>query len=106
MFRNLRTPLLRVRPSIRHPTLYRPLALASTETFTGPPVIPSTGPLARLYDHEPKKPNVVTELPGPKVRAAKEAMGKIQDVHFNCPDKLTNIRFVLSILWCMCSMTN
>jgi hypothetical protein len=66
------------------PRFRRCLAVASTETFADPSASrPSkSAAWATLLDNEPKKPNVLTEIPGPKVRAAKEAMGKIQDV---CP---------------------
>jgi hypothetical protein len=83
MLRSLRIPLLRASGSIRLHAFQRPLAVASTQSITEPPAIATAGPLARLYDHEPKKPNVITDLPGPKVRATKEAMGKIQDVRRN-----------------------
>jgi hypothetical protein len=33
-----------------------------------------------FLDGEPSKPNVTTNIPGPKALAAKEAMGKLQDV--------------------------
>jgi len=41
-----------------------------------------------LLSNEPQKPNVLTDLPGPKVKAAKEAMGKIQDVCSTAIDML------------------
>lgn len=36
--------------------------------------------MASFLEGEPRGPNLVTDIPGPQVRAAKEAMGKIQDV--------------------------
>jgi hypothetical protein len=83
MLRSLRSPLLRVRPTTTQLTLRRCLAVAASETFARPsaaPVPGLSGAMATLLEGEPKIPNVVTDLPGPKVRAAKEAMGKIQDV--------------------------
>jgi hypothetical protein len=86
MLRHLRTPLLRVRPKTVPQTFRRCLAVASTETFSdaSSSVPPTSAAMARLLDGEPKKPSVMTDIPGPKVRAAKEAMGKIQDVFFSC----------------------
>jgi hypothetical protein len=84
MLRSLRTPLLRARPVAIPHNFRRCLAVASADTFADPnAALPSkSAAWATLLDNEPKKPNIVTEIPGPKVRAAKEAMGKIQDV---CP---------------------
>jgi hypothetical protein len=48
--------------------------------------------MARLLDKEPKKYDILTDIPGPKVRAAKEAMGKIQDVSV-LGISVTNCRF-------------
>jgi hypothetical protein len=84
MLRHLRAPLLRVRPTtVPSPTFRRCFAVASTETFTAKSSSsqpPKSAALASLLDGEPKKPSILTEIPGPKVRAAKEAMAKIQDV--------------------------
>ena len=82
MLRSLRTPLIRARPVAIPRTYRRGLAVASAETFRDrSAALPSkSAAWATLLDNEPKKPNVLTEIPGPKVRAAKEAMGKIQDV--------------------------
>jgi hypothetical protein len=83
MLRTLCSPLLRARPSastIPH-TFRRCLAVASAETFSDPSALPPKSTAwATLLDNEPKKPSILTDIPGPKVRAAKEAMGKIQDV--------------------------
>jgi len=81
MFRSIRTPLLRVRPVAASRTFYRPLAVAAQQSIN-PTVSPKLGASASFLDDEPKGPNVITQLPGPKVKAAREAMGKIQDV---CP---------------------
>jgi hypothetical protein len=78
MLRSLRAPLLRSRPSALPRAFYRPLAVASSETFKNPSS--SIPPQSNFLDAEPKKPSIITEIPGPKVKAAKEAMGKIQDV--------------------------
>jgi hypothetical protein len=86
MLRHLRAPLLRVRPATLPTTTFRRcLAVASTETFaadrsSSQPTISAA--MTSLLDGEPKKPRILTEIPGPKVRAAKEAMAKIQDVLF------------------------
>jgi hypothetical protein len=85
MFRSLRSPLLRVRPPTTALTLRRGLSVTSAET-PGHPAAASfpgmSGPMASLLESEPKGPHVLTDLPGPKVRAAKDAMGKIQDVRW------------------------
>lgn len=82
MLRQIRIPLLRVRPTAVPHTFRRCLAVASSETsnqqLSSLPT--NSAAMASLLDGEPKKPNVMTEIPGPKVLAAKEAMGKIQDV--------------------------
>ena len=84
MLRHLRAPLLRVRPAIVPTTTFqRYLAVTSTGTQTvhSPSLQPpKSATLASLLDAEPKKPRILTEIPGPKVRAAKDAMAKIQDV--------------------------
>lgn len=84
MLRHLRAPLFRVRQAIVPTTTFRRcLAVASTETFTADASSsqpPRSASIASLLDGEPKKPRILTEIPGPKVRAAKEVMGKIQDV--------------------------
>lgn len=82
MLRHLRSPLLRVRRAAVPHTFRRCLAVASTETFSDPPssLHPKSAAMASLLDREPKKPSIVTDIPGPNVLAAKEAMGKIQDV--------------------------
>ena len=80
MLRTLRAPLLRAaRPLAIPHTFRRPLAVASTEAF-GSPTSSSMPAMATFLDDEPKKPRILTDIPGPKARAAKEAMGKIQDV--------------------------
>lgn len=83
MLRSLRAPLLRVRPATLQRTFRRPLAVAATETLNNPKstsLPPKSSATASFLENEPKKPSIVTEIPGPKSRAAKEAMGKIQDV--------------------------
>lgn len=83
MFRRLPSPLLRARPTMTQLTWRRCLAVTATEASAGPAAalfIGTSGAMASLLEAEPKGPHVLTELPGPKVRAAKEAMGKIQDV--------------------------
>jgi len=82
MLRTLRSPLLRARPAAIPYTFRRCLAVASAETFSDPTAALSSksAAWASLLDNEPKKPSVLTDIPGPKVKAAKEAMGKIQDV--------------------------
>jgi hypothetical protein len=82
MLRHLRTPLLRVHPKTVPHTFRRCLTVASTETVSNASssVPPNSAAMARLLDGEPTKPIVMTDIPGPKVRAAKEAMRKIQDV--------------------------
>ena len=82
MLLSLRSPLLRARPVAIPTTLRRCLAVASAETLGDPSAaLPSKrAAWASLLNNEPKKPSVLTEIPGPKVKAAKEAMGKIQDV--------------------------
>jgi hypothetical protein len=83
MLRTLRTPLLRVRPATIPATFRRSLAVAATETFKDPsaslPPKQSSAAFSFL-ENEPARPNIVTEIPGPKVQAAKKAMGKLQDV--------------------------
>ena len=83
MLRHLHTPLLRIFPATARCTTFRRcLAVTSTETATADTSSsfpPKSAAMASLLAGEPKKPNIVTEIPGPKVRAAKEAMGKIQD---------------------------
>jgi hypothetical protein len=81
MLRTLRTPLLRTRLVNIPRTFCRPLAVASTESFRDPSLSPKATAIATFLEDEPTKPNILTDIPGPKVRAAKEAMGKIQDVH-------------------------
>ena len=82
MLRSLRTSALRARPAVVPRTFYRPLAVASTETFSkgqsGLP--PKAVSFASFLDGEPSKPSVTTNIPGPKTLAAKESMGKLQDV--------------------------
>jgi len=83
MLRTLRFPLLQARPVTTPLTFRRCLAVTASETLAHPATarVPGlSGPMASLLEGEPKEPHVRTELPGPKVRAAKEAMGKIQDV--------------------------
>jgi hypothetical protein len=82
MLRNLRVPLLRAQPVAIPCTFRRSLAVGSTGTHADPAssLSPNDGAWAAFLDKEPKGPNVITEIPGPKARAAKEAMGKIQDV--------------------------
>jgi len=82
MLRTLRAPLLRVRPTTVPHTFRRCLAVAATHAVGDPAtaIPPRSDAMARILEAEPKKPQVMTEIPGPKVRAAKEAMGKIQDV--------------------------
>lgn len=82
MLRSLRTSALRARPITVPRTFRRPLAVASTETFNKgqtrlPPKAVSVG---SFLDGEPSKPSVTTNIPGPKALAAKESMGKLQDV--------------------------
>lgn len=83
MFRTLRVPLLRIRPAALPLAFRRPLAVAAQETYSDststslPPKQPTTYP---FLENEPKKPNIITAIPGPKSQAAKDAMGKIQDV--------------------------
>jgi len=79
MFRSIRIPLARVRPVSVSRTFYRPLAVAARVSIN-PAVSPELGATASLLEDEPKGPNVFTDIPGPKARAAKDAMGKIQDV--------------------------
>lgn len=90
MLRTLCSPLLRVRPPTPSLTFRRCLAVASTETFSDPstPLPSKSAAWASLLSNEPQKPNVLTDLPGPKVKAAKEAMGKIQDVCSTAIDML------------------
>jgi hypothetical protein len=84
MLRHFRAPPLRVRPATVPTTTFRRcLAVASTETVTTDPPsshTPKSAAMASLLDGEPKKPRILSEIPGPKVRAAKESMAKIQDV--------------------------
>jgi hypothetical protein len=83
MFRSLRAPLLRARPAIVPCCSFRrSLAVASTETVRDPSSAwpPTSAAMTSFLEGEPKGPNLVTAIPGPQVRAAKEAMGKIQDV--------------------------
>ena len=87
MLRHLHTPLLRIFPATaRCTTFLRCLAVASTgpatetATDTSTSLPPKSAAMASLLDGEPKKPSILTEIPGPKVRAAREAMRKIQDV--------------------------
>ena len=53
----------------------RTLATASTRE-----VPPSVHSVSSYFEGEPGRPNVITDIPGPKVLAAKAEMGKIQDV--------------------------
>ena len=86
MFRHVQAPLLqacRRRSTVPWTLACRGVTVASTKTSTSNPL--SSPPLksdalAALLDGEPKKPSIITEIPGPKAWAAKEAMGKIQDV--------------------------
>ena len=83
MLRTLRSPLLRGRPATGPLAFRRCLAVAGSQTLAHPTAaaVPDlSSAMASLLEGEPKEPHVRTELPGPKVRAAKEAMGKIQDV--------------------------
>ena len=82
MLRSLRTSALRARAPVVPRIFYRPLAVASTETFGKghSPLPPKSASLGSFLDGEPSKPNVTTNIPGPKTIAAKEAMGKLQDV--------------------------
>ena len=79
MLSSIRAPLLRLRLATVPITFRRPLAIAA-ETFKPPAStsIPLKSP--SFLENEPQKPSIVTEIPGPKSRAAKEALGKIQDV--------------------------
>jgi hypothetical protein len=79
MLSSIRAPLLRVCLATVPLTFRRPLAIAA-ETFKPPSStsIPLKSP--SFLENEPQKPSFVTEIPGPKSRAAKEALGKIQDV--------------------------
>ena len=82
MLRALRSRLLRARPATAPLTFRRCLAVAASQTLARPAAATApglSGAMASLLEGEPKEPHVRTELPGPKVRAAKEAMGKIQD---------------------------
>ena len=101
MLRSLRTSALRARTPVVPRTFYRPLAIASTETFSKghSPLPPKSASLGSFLDGEPTKPNVTTTIPGPKSIAAKEAMGKLQDV-VPSPGFVDN-RFEPSIPWCM-----
>jgi hypothetical protein len=62
----------------------RPLAVgAAIETYSDPAsasLPPKSSTTYTFLENEPKKPNIITEIPGPKSRAAKDAMGKVQDV--------------------------
>jgi hypothetical protein len=49
------------------------MATASTERYSSS--------ISSYFEGEPQRPNVITEIPGPKVIAAREAMSKIQDVN-------------------------
>jgi hypothetical protein len=80
MFRGIRVPLRSIRPTIVPRTFYRPLAVAAEQPTIDPSISPKLGATMSFLDDEPKGPKVITEIPGPKVKAAKAAMGKIQDV--------------------------
>ena len=82
MLRGLRTCALRARPAAVPRTFRRPLATASAETFSKAHTAlpPSAMSINSFLDGEPSKPTVTTNIPGPKALAAKEAMGKLQDV--------------------------
>ena len=109
MLRSLRLPL-RARATTTQLTLRRCLAVAATEAFAHTPAAPVpglSGAMASLLEGEPKTPSVLTELPGPKVRAAKEAMGKIQDVNPSSHYlSVLTCRFERSTPWCMITLSD
>jgi len=81
MLRALRTPVLRTSARRTPVSLIRSLAVASSESYSKPsPISGSHSTIAEFLQNEPKKPNLVTDFPGPKLLAAKEAMSKLQDV--------------------------
>ena len=91
MLRGIRVPLLlQSRIGVVPRTFYRPLAVAAAQSIKSS-ISPKLGATATFLDEEPQGPNVITEIPGPKVKAAKDAMGKIQDVHY--VDGLADCRF-------------
>lgn len=96
MLRHLRFTLRHGRSSSLPHTFRRTFAVASSETFKDSSS--SIPPKSTVLDGEPKKPSIITEIPGPKVKAAREAMGKIQDVTSFLIT--TNDRSEQSTLWC------